>query len=73
MWLDSGREVLLVLNDAGDHKFNSGALCYLNCFVHALVRMDATKEQEVLTLGVGKWKLCDIDTVMDRRDVVEFR
>jgi hypothetical protein len=35
--------------------------------------MDSTKEQEILALGVRKWELCNINTMMDGGYVIEIR
>ena len=73
MRLHFGCEIVLILNDAGNHQLDPHALRHVDRFAHALMRMDPTKEQQILSLGFKKGKLRNINTVMDGGYVVQLR
>ena len=55
--LDPRIKVVLVLYDAGDHQLHARTLRHLDGFVHALLRMDSSEEQEILAVSFGKGEL----------------
>ena len=58
--LDARIKVVLVLNDAGDDQLDARALRHLDGFKHALVRMDSTEEQEILSVAAAENGNCAI-------------
>src|SRR5581483_2999582 len=68
---DQPLEVAAVLDDPGDHEWQTNTFGHLDRLHRPLVRMDAAEEQQVLARLLLVWELAQVDAVVDRRDVVE--
>ena len=73
MRLHFGRKIIVILNNAGNYQLDPNALRYLDSLAHSLLRVDATKKQQILTCCAVECEIFNIDTVMNCGYVIEFR
>ena len=65
MGFDSIVEIGLILNDAGDDQPPPAEASNLDREMDALVRMDATKKDQVITCAFLEWVELEVDAVID--------
>jgi len=68
-----GVEVLLVVDDAGDHQQHPAATGDLDGEVRALVRMDPPQEEQIALSRRRVREAIQLDAVVDRRGVRQLR
>ncbi len=71
MRLHGVSEVPLVLDDAADHQPSPGTAGDLDGVSSSLVRMDATKRDQLLTGPRAEWEHLEVDPVMNGCDIVK--
>ena len=71
MRLDEFIEVLLVLNDSGDYQVFAGLFRDINSQMRPLIKMYASKEDQLIARRLSKGQIRKVNTVINRRQIVQ--
>ena len=71
MGFDPLSEIALILDNTGDDQTHSAQTSNLDGQMNTFIRVDPTKENQVITAGLLKRVQRKIDAVVDRRQVIQ--